>query len=163
MDCIICLSPPNVKPTFNLPHVVYHTYIYLNQIPPTLIIYTDLESMRPRPEKKRSISSRKERNQTQSSDALPPNTEFFLTINFLTPAYSCPNLSTSYILPNKWVDTYALPITHYWLWILNQLLTKKTELQTISFISLLLQISRTKFLLRGVGFVTPKNIIMGFW
>jgi hypothetical protein len=125
MDCIICLSPPNVKPTFNLPHVVYHTYIYLNQIPPTLIIYTDLESMRPRPEKKRSTSSRKERNQTQSSDALPPNTEFFLTINFLTPAYSCPNLSISYILPNKWVDTYALPITHYWLWILNQLLTKK--------------------------------------
>jgi hypothetical protein len=42
--------------------------------------------MRPRPEKKRSTSSRKERNQTQSSNALPPNKEFFLTVNFHTQA-----------------------------------------------------------------------------
>ena len=40
---------------------------------------------------KGSTSSRKERSQTQSLDALAPNTELCLTINFLTPGYSCPN------------------------------------------------------------------------
>jgi hypothetical protein len=33
MDCIICLSRPNIKQTFDLHHVVYLTYIYLNHIP----------------------------------------------------------------------------------------------------------------------------------
>jgi hypothetical protein len=51
MDCIICLSAPNIKQTFDLHHVVYLTHIYLNHIPPTLIKYTNLESMRLRPEK----------------------------------------------------------------------------------------------------------------
>jgi hypothetical protein len=35
MDCIICLSPPNIKQTFDLHHVVYLIHIYLNHIPPT--------------------------------------------------------------------------------------------------------------------------------
>jgi hypothetical protein len=51
MDCIICLSPPNIKQTFDLHHVVYLIHNYLNHIFPTLMIYTDLESMRPRPGK----------------------------------------------------------------------------------------------------------------
>jgi hypothetical protein len=29
-------------------------------------------------------------------DALPPNKESFLTVNFLTPGYSCPNLPIFY-------------------------------------------------------------------
>jgi hypothetical protein len=29
MDCIFCLSPPNIKQTFDLHHVVYLTHIYL--------------------------------------------------------------------------------------------------------------------------------------
>jgi hypothetical protein len=32
MDCIICLSPPNIKQTFDLYHVVYLIHIYLNYI-----------------------------------------------------------------------------------------------------------------------------------
>jgi hypothetical protein len=63
------------------------------------MIYTNLESIGPRLEKKRSTSSRKERSQTQSSDALPLNTEFFPFINLLTLGYSCPN--QSFILHNK--------------------------------------------------------------
>ena len=59
MDCIICLSPPNIKQTFDLHHVGYLTHIYLNHISPIPMIYTNLESMRPRPEKKRSTSTRK--------------------------------------------------------------------------------------------------------
>jgi hypothetical protein len=59
------------------------------------MINTDPDSMRPRPEKKRSTSSREERNQTQSSDALSPNTEFFLTISFLTLAILALTLSIS--------------------------------------------------------------------
>jgi hypothetical protein len=51
MNCIICLSPPNIKQDFDQHHVVYLTYIYLNHIPPTSMIYTDPDSMRPRPEK----------------------------------------------------------------------------------------------------------------
>jgi hypothetical protein len=71
-------------------YLVFH--IYLNIIPPTPIKYTNLKSIRPRPEKKRSTPSRKGGSQTQSSDALPLETKFFLTINFLTPGYSYPNL-----------------------------------------------------------------------
>jgi hypothetical protein len=59
MDCIICLSPPNIKQTFDLHHVVYLIYIYLNHIPQPMI-YTNQESMRPRLEKKRSTSTRKD-------------------------------------------------------------------------------------------------------
>jgi hypothetical protein len=33
MDCIICLSPPNIKQTFDLHHVVYLIHIYINHIP----------------------------------------------------------------------------------------------------------------------------------
>jgi hypothetical protein len=44
---------------------------------------------------------------------IPPNKEFFLTGNFLTPGYSCSNLSISYIIHNKKLDTYALQITQY--------------------------------------------------
>jgi hypothetical protein len=33
MNCIICLSPPNIKHTFDLHHVVYLIHIYLNHIP----------------------------------------------------------------------------------------------------------------------------------
>jgi hypothetical protein len=60
--------------------------------------------MRPRPEKKESTSSRKERSQTQYPDALPPNTEFFLTISFLTLAIlalTYPSL-ISYII-SSWI------------------------------------------------------------
>jgi hypothetical protein len=32
-DCIICLSPPNIKQTFDLHHVVSLIHIYLNHIP----------------------------------------------------------------------------------------------------------------------------------
>jgi hypothetical protein len=58
MDSIICISPPNIKQVFDLHHVVYLIPIYLNHFP-TPMIYTHLESMRPRPEKKRSMSTRK--------------------------------------------------------------------------------------------------------
>jgi hypothetical protein len=60
MNCIICLSPPNIKQTFDLHHVVHLIHNYLNHISPTPRIYTNLESMRPRPEKKRSTSIRKD-------------------------------------------------------------------------------------------------------
>jgi hypothetical protein len=53
MDCIIYLSLPNIKQDFGLHHVVYLTPIYLNHIYPTPMIYTDPNSMRPRPEKKK--------------------------------------------------------------------------------------------------------------
>jgi hypothetical protein len=33
MDCIICLSPPNIKQDFDLHHVAYLIHIYLNLIP----------------------------------------------------------------------------------------------------------------------------------
>ena len=59
MDCIICLSPPNIKQVFDLHHVVYLIPIYLNHFP-TPMIYTHLESMRPRPEEKRSTSIRED-------------------------------------------------------------------------------------------------------
>jgi uncharacterized damage-inducible protein DinB len=60
MDCIIYLPPPNIKQDFDLHHVVYLIHIYLNHISPTPMIDTDLESMRPRSEKKRSTSTRKD-------------------------------------------------------------------------------------------------------
>jgi hypothetical protein len=41
MDCIIYLSPPNLKQTFDLYHVVYLTHIYRNHTPVTRMIYTD--------------------------------------------------------------------------------------------------------------------------
>jgi hypothetical protein len=53
MDCIIYLFPPNLKLTFDLHHVVYLIHNYLNHTPPTLMIYTDLESMRTRLEKEK--------------------------------------------------------------------------------------------------------------
>jgi hypothetical protein len=56
MDCIICLSPPNINQTFDIHHVVYIIHNHLNHIPPTPMTYTNLESMRPRPKKKRSTS-----------------------------------------------------------------------------------------------------------
>jgi hypothetical protein len=59
MSCIISLSLPNVKQDFDLHHVVYLTHIYRNHIPPTPMIYTDPDSIRPRPEKK-NINSAKE-------------------------------------------------------------------------------------------------------
>lgn len=51
MDCIICLFTPNIKQTFDPHHVVYLIHNYLNHISPTTMMYTDLESMRPRLEK----------------------------------------------------------------------------------------------------------------
>ena len=60
MDCIICLFPTNIKQTFDLHHVVYLIHNYLNHIPPTPMIYTNIELMRPRPEKKRSTLTRKD-------------------------------------------------------------------------------------------------------
>jgi hypothetical protein len=51
MNCITYLLPPNIKQGFDLHHVVHLTHNYLNHIPPTSMIYTDPDSMRPRPEK----------------------------------------------------------------------------------------------------------------
>jgi hypothetical protein len=56
MNCIICLSSPNIKQEFDLHHVVYLIHIYS----PTSMIYTNLESMRPRLEKKISTSTRRD-------------------------------------------------------------------------------------------------------
>jgi hypothetical protein len=53
MDCIIYLSPPNFKQNFDLHHVVYLIHIYLNHIPPTLMIYTNPKAMRPILEKEK--------------------------------------------------------------------------------------------------------------
>jgi hypothetical protein len=53
MKCIICLSPPNIKQDFDLHHVGYLTHIYLNHTPPTPMVYTNPETMRPRPEKEK--------------------------------------------------------------------------------------------------------------
>jgi hypothetical protein len=60
MNCIIYLSPTNIKQFFDLHHVVYLIHNYLNHISPTPIIYANLDSMRPKPEKKRSTSTRKD-------------------------------------------------------------------------------------------------------
>jgi hypothetical protein len=48
MDCIIYLSPPNIKQDFDLHHVVYLTISILN-----IFIYTNPEAMRPRSEKEK--------------------------------------------------------------------------------------------------------------
>jgi len=90
MDCIICLSPPNIKQTLDLHHVVYLIHIYLNHIPNRWYTLT-MNQWDQDQKRTKSTSSRKERSHTRSSDALPPNKESFLTINFLTPGYSCPN------------------------------------------------------------------------
>jgi hypothetical protein len=60
MNCIICLPSPDIKQDFDLHHVVYLIHNYLNHIPPTPMIYTNRESMKPRPEKKRSMLTRKD-------------------------------------------------------------------------------------------------------
>jgi hypothetical protein len=101
MNCIICLSPPNIKQTFDLHHVVYLIHIYLNHIP-QLWWYTLTPTQWDQDQKRtRSTSSRKERSQTRSSKALPPNKEFFLTVNFLTPRYSWPVQLISYIMSSR--------------------------------------------------------------
>jgi hypothetical protein len=102
MDCIIYLSPPNIKQTFDLHHVVYLIHNYLNHIPPTPMIYTDLESMRPRLEKKSSTSTRKERSQIQfqeKSGSTVQGWSLSLPYSFLPkPIYA---LKTSFILHHK--------------------------------------------------------------
>jgi hypothetical protein len=113
MNCLICLFSPNIKQDFDLHHVVYHFHNHLNHIPPTPLIYTNLKPMRPRPEKDKLNLVKKGGSRTRSSDALSPNTEFFLTINYLTLGYSCPKLP-SFILNNKMtihMDTHAFLIT----------------------------------------------------
>jgi hypothetical protein len=115
MDGIICLFPPNIKWTLDLHHVAYLIQIYLKHIPPPPMICTHRESMSSRPEKKISTSSRKERSQTRSSDALTLNTESFHIINLLILGFSCPNLS--FILHNKMtihIYTHA-SITTFWI------------------------------------------------
>jgi hypothetical protein len=152
------LYQPNNKTDIltNLPSETYPTHNYLNFMWLTRTTTARLGE-------KRSTLSRKKRSQTQSSDALPPNTEFFLTINFLISGYSCPKLSISYILHNKWLDTYALPITHYWLlkkrWdsrFLNRLLKKKLNYKPILMYSFLTNLE-DEISVRGVGFVKSKN------
>jgi hypothetical protein len=96
MNCIIYLSPPNIKQVFDQHHVVYLTYIYLNHIPPTSLIYTDPDSMRPRPEKKKInlVKEGEKSNSTLGCITTQPGVLF--TINFLTPNYSYPNLPIFY-------------------------------------------------------------------
>jgi hypothetical protein len=68
MNCTIYLSPPNIKQTFDLHHVVYLIHVYLNHTPPTPIIYTNVESMRPRLKKEEInlIKSREDKIQARS-------------------------------------------------------------------------------------------------
>jgi hypothetical protein len=82
-NCIIHVSPPNIKQTFNLHHVVYLIHNYLNHIPPTPMIYTNRESMKPRPEKKRSTSTRKD-------IIVKANLEMDQDLNILDKAFSLP-------------------------------------------------------------------------
>jgi hypothetical protein len=83
MDCIIYLSPPNIKQDFDLYHVVYLTHIYLNHISPTPIIYTNIESIRPRLERKRSTSTRKDIK-------VKANLEMKQDLNILDEVFSLP-------------------------------------------------------------------------
>jgi hypothetical protein len=53
MNCIICLSPPNIKQDFDLHPVGFLTLVYLNHIPPTPMVYTNPKTMRPRSEKEK--------------------------------------------------------------------------------------------------------------
>jgi hypothetical protein len=126
--------------------------------------YTNPDSMRPRPEKDNINLVKKERSQTQSSDALPLNTEFFPFINLLTLGYSCPNLPIFYnkMTIHSYIYTHAFLITYSFLskskkisWLWYQLETKR-YITTNCSITSFLQISRTRFLFRGVGFVEPK-------
>jgi hypothetical protein len=86
MDGIIYLSPPNMKQDFDLHHEVYLTLIYLNHIPPTPMVYTNLESMRPRPEGKISTSTRK-------GITVKANLEMNQDLNILDKVFFCHNLS----------------------------------------------------------------------
>jgi hypothetical protein len=73
MDCIICLSPLNIKQTFDLHHVVHLIHIYLNHIPPTPMIYTNPEAMRPRSEKEKiNIDKEGYNSQSESQDESRP-------------------------------------------------------------------------------------------
>jgi hypothetical protein len=67
MDCIICLSPPHIKQTFDLHHVVYLIQIYLNHIPNSGI-YTNPEAMRPWSEKEKIDLDKEEYNDQAKLD-----------------------------------------------------------------------------------------------
>jgi hypothetical protein len=66
MNCIIRLSPPNHKQTFDLHHVVYLTHIYRNHTSVTQMIYIDPDSMKPRLEKEK-INLVKEEEKSNST------------------------------------------------------------------------------------------------
>jgi hypothetical protein len=83
MDCIICLFLPNNKQAFDLHHVLYLIHNYLNHISPTPMIYTDLESMRPILEKKRSTLTRKD-------ITIKANLEMNQDLNILDKVFSLP-------------------------------------------------------------------------
>jgi hypothetical protein len=113
IDYIIYLSPPSIKQVFDQHHVVYLTYIYLNHIFPTPMIYTNPEAMKPKPKKEKINIDKEEynsQNEPQDESRLRRfRWSIFPAIIFL--ASTC----RAYILHNNYLDTYALPINHYWL------------------------------------------------
>jgi hypothetical protein len=58
--------------------------------------YSNLESMRLRPEKDKVNLVKEGEKSNTIFRGITTQQKFFLTINFLTPRYSCPNLSISY-------------------------------------------------------------------
>jgi hypothetical protein len=96
MNCVICLFSPNIKQDFDLHHVVYLIHNHLNHIPPTPLIYTNLEPMRPRPEKDKLKLVKKGEKSNLIFRCITIQHGVLLTINCLTLGYSCPNLPIFY-------------------------------------------------------------------
>jgi hypothetical protein len=79
------------------------------------MIYTNLESMRPRPEKDKT-NLVKEGEKSNSIIRCITTQQGVLSLCKLSYPQAILALTyPSFILHNKWLDTYALPITHYWL------------------------------------------------
>jgi hypothetical protein len=107
MDCIIYLFSPDIKQDFDLRHIVHLTHNYFNHMPQLYWYILTLKLMRPRLEKKRSTSTRKDITVEANFEMNILDKRLFLAIIFLT--WTC----LAYNLHNMWLDTYALQITHY--------------------------------------------------
>jgi hypothetical protein len=125
------------------------------------MIYPDPDSMKTRLEKEKINLVKKEEKSNSIIWGITTQQKFFLTINFLTPGYSCPNLPIFYNKMTIHIYAHAFLITYSFVsktkkisWFWYQLETKSYITTNLSIASFL-QISRTRFPLRGVGFVKP--------
>jgi hypothetical protein len=105
-DCIIYLSPPNIKLGFDLPHVTHHTHNYLNYMSLTWMTSTKTG---------REINLVKEeesvRPDLQTSQDPPCVMESFLAIILLASTYPYCNEISPTKCPNI-KDAYAFLITY---------------------------------------------------